>query len=79
MIAAINTKALEELALAAPLAVLAVTVAWGMVVHGATRAWECTREGRSRIATLYAIEAISGAVLFTAAVVLGLLIMTTKD
>ena len=46
MIGAINTKALQELAWVAPLAVLAVTVAWGLVVHGTTRATECSRAGQ---------------------------------
>ncbi len=78
MIAAIDTRALEELAWAAPLAVLAVTVAWGLVVHGVTRATECSRAGNSRGASLYAVEAIAGALLFAAALVFGLIIMTTK-
>ncbi len=79
MIGAIDTDALGELALVAPLTVLAVTVAWGMVVHGATRAWEANRDGRSRSAGLYAVMAFAGAALFLAAVVIGLTIMATKD
>lgn len=79
MIGAIDTKALEELAWAAPLAVLIVTVAWGLVIHGATRAAECSRAGNSRGASLHAMEAVVGALLFAAALVFGLIIMTTKD
>ena len=79
MIAALDTGALRELIWAAPLAVLAVTVAWGMVVHGATRAAEASRDGRGRTAGLYAVEALAGAVLFAGAIVVGLLIMTTKS
>lgn len=79
MIAALDSDALRQLVWAAPLAVLAVTVAWGMVVHGATRVAEASREGRARAAALYAVEALTGAVLFAAAIVIGLLIMTTKS
>lgn len=79
MIAALDTDALRQLVWAAPLAVLAVTVAWGMVVHGATRAAEASRDGRRRAVALYAVEGLAGAVLFAAAIVVGLLIMTTKS
>lgn len=79
MIAAIDTDALLELIWAAPLAVLAVTVSWGLVINGATRAAEARRDGRAAVAGAYAAVAVAGAALFTAAVVLGLLIMISKD
>ncbi|MDX6689536.1 MAG: hypothetical protein QOG15_993 [Solirubrobacteraceae bacterium] len=78
MIGAIDTDALLELVWAAPLAVLAVTVAFGMVVHGTTRAIECNRDGRTLQAGMHAVVALAGAALFTAAVVFGLLVVTRK-
>ncbi len=75
---AVDTRALLELAWAAPLAVLVVTVAWGLVVHGATRAAEASREGRQGQAGIHALEAAGGALLFAAAVTAGLIIMTSK-
>ncbi|MDQ3675729.1 MAG: hypothetical protein M3401_02840 [Actinomycetota bacterium] len=78
MIAAIDTDALLELVWAAPLAVLAVTISWGMVVHGSTRALEARRDGRSAAAGWHVFVALAGATLFTTAVVFGLTIVTAK-
>jgi len=78
MIAAVDTSALLELAWAAPLAVLTVTVAWGLVIRGATRAAEARREGQSAAAAFNLLLALTGGALFTAALVFGLVIMTTK-
>ena len=79
MIAAIDTEALLELMWAAPLAVLTVTVAYGLVVNGVTRATDARRDGRSGLAGIYAAVAIAGAALFLAAVVFGFVIMVSKD
>jgi hypothetical protein len=79
VIAAIDTKALLELMWAAPLAVLAVTVSYGLVVNGAARAAEARRDGRTARAGAYAAVAFAGGALFLAAVVFGLIIMTSKD
>jgi predicted membrane channel-forming protein YqfA (hemolysin III family) len=79
VIAAINTDGLLELMWAAPLAVLAVTVSWGLVVIGTTRAAEARRDGRVARAGAYVAMATAGAALFTAAVVFGLLVMISKD
>ena len=78
MIAAVDTSALLELVWAAPLAVLTVTVAWGLVVRGTTRALEARRDGQAVAAALNTLMAIVGAALFTTALVFGLLVMTTK-
>ncbi len=78
MIAAVDTSALLELVWAAPLAVLTVTVAWGLLVRGTTRALEARRDGQAVAAALNALMAIVGAALFTTALVFGLLVMTTK-
>jgi hypothetical protein len=78
MIAAINTDALLQLVWAAPLAVLTVTVSWGLVVNGVTHAAQARRDGRVAVAGAYAVLAVAGGALFTAAVVFGLLIMISK-
>jgi hypothetical protein len=79
VIAAIDTKALLELMWAAPLAVFTVTVSYGLVVNGVTRAAEASRDGRTFAAGAYAALAIAGAALFAAAVVFGLIIMVSKN
>lgn len=79
MIAEVDTKALLELMWVAPLSVLAVTVAWGLVVNGVTRAAEARRDGRAGAAGAYVAVAVAGTALFAAAVVFGLIIMLSKD
>jgi hypothetical protein len=79
VIATLNTDALLELAWAAPLAVLTVTVAWGLVIRGTTGAVEARRDGRTLPAGLHMLVAIAGFALFGAALAFGLLIMLSKD
>jgi hypothetical protein len=79
VIAAIDTSALLELMWAAPLAVVTVTVAFGLVINGATRAAEARRDGRTASAGAYAVVAIAGGALFLAAVAFGLSIMIAKN
>lgn len=79
MIASIDVDALLELVWAAPLAVLAVTVAWGLVIRGTAGAAEARRNQRALTATLNAFVALAGAVLFASVLGLGLLIMLAKD
>ena len=78
MTASVNIDALLELAWAAPLAVLTVTVAWALVIRGTTLALEARRDGRSIVATLHALVAVAGGAIFTAALAFGLLIMISK-
>jgi hypothetical protein len=79
VIAAIDTAALLELMWAAPLAVLTVTVAYGLVINGAARSADARRDGRSIAAGAYAAMAIAGVAIFAAAVVFGLIVMISKD
>ena len=79
MTIATDTAALLELVWAAPLTALAVTIAWGLVVWGSTRAADARRDGRTALAGLHLGVAALGAALFAAAVVAGLLIMTSKS
>ncbi len=78
MTAAIDSDALLELVWAAPLAALTVTIAWGLVVFGSTRAAGARRQGRTASAVVHLGVAAFGAALFTGAVVFGLIIMTAK-
>jgi hypothetical protein len=78
MTAAIDTSALLQLVWAAPLAVLVVTLAWGMVVHGSTRAIDARRTGAGVRAGAHLLVAVAGGALFCAALVEGVVIMTTK-
>jgi hypothetical protein len=75
---ATDTAALLELVWAAPLAALTVTVAWGLVIWGSTRAADARRDGRTGLATLHLGVAAVGAALFTAAVVFGIVVMASK-
>ena len=79
MTLATDTAALMELVWAAPLAAVSVTVAWGLVVWGSTRAADARRDGRTWLATLHLGVAALGGVLFVTAVVFGLIVMTAKD
>lgn len=75
---ATDTAALLQLVWAAPLAALTVTVAWGLVIWGSTRAADARRDGRAGFAALNAGVAALGLALFAAAVVFGLVVMTSK-
>jgi hypothetical protein len=76
---ATDSAALLELVWAAPLAAVAVTIAWGLVVWGSTRSADARRDGRNGLATLHLGVAVLGAALFAAAVVFSLVVMTSKD
>ncbi len=78
MIGSVDTGALLELVWAAPLAALTVTIAWGLVVFGSTRAADARRDGRSALVVAHVCVAAAGALLFAAALVVGLVIMTAK-
>ena len=78
MTIATDTAALLQLVWAAPLAALTVTVSWALVIWGSTRAADSRRDGRTGQATLHLGVAVIGGALFTAAVVFGLIVMTSK-
>ena len=78
MTAALDTGALLKLLWFAPLAVLALTVAWALVIRGTALSLEARREGKSVPAVLHALVALAGGSLFAVALVLGLIIMLSK-
>jgi hypothetical protein len=53
-----------------------VTAAWGLGILGATRAVEFGRDGRMGQATLYAVIGALGLVVFLAAIVFGIVVLT---
>ena len=78
MIATVDSGALLELAVAAPLAALTVVISWGMVVYGTARAGEARRDGRTGTAVVHFALAALGGLIFTTAIVFGLIVMTSK-
>jgi hypothetical protein len=78
MTMATDTAALMELVWAAPLAAVAVTIAWGLVVWGSTKAADARRDGRSGLAAVHLGVAALGGALFLVAVGFGLIVMTAK-
>ena len=79
MLAEIDTKGLLELAWVAPLATLAVAVTFSLVIHGVARSSDSRRAGKAGVATAYGVLAVVAGLAFAAAVVFGVLIITSKD
>jgi hypothetical protein len=79
MLAEIDTKALLQLAWVAPLATLAVAVTFSLVIHGVARSNDSRRAGKSGSATAYGVLAVVAGLAFAAAVIFGVLIITSKD
>jgi hypothetical protein len=78
-LAAIDTDALLELAWVAPLAALAVSLTFSLLIHGAARASDSRRAGRAGAATAYGVLAIVAGLAFAATVVFGVIVITSKD
>jgi hypothetical protein len=79
LLAEIDTEGLVELIWTAPLAALVVTLTFALCIHGAARASDSRRDGRPAAATAYGALAVVAAAVFAATVVLGVLIITSKD
>jgi hypothetical protein len=58
---------------------LAVAVAFSLAVAGATRFTDDRRNGATARATMWAVVAALGLAVCAAAIVLGIVVMTTKD
>ena len=79
LVAEIDTDALLELVWTAPLAALVVALTFSLCIHGAARASDLRRSGRNGAATAYGALAVVAAAAFAATVILGVLIITSKD
>jgi hypothetical protein len=77
VIGAVDTSALLELAWVAPLAVLAVSISYSLVVVGATKASDHRREGNATAATAYAVLGVVAALVFAAEVVAGVAVIVS--
>ena len=78
-LAAVDTDALLELLWAAPLATLTVALTYSLCVVGAARAIDSRRAGRTVAASGYAVLTFLAALAFAATVVVGVLVITSKD
>ena len=78
-IAEVDTKALLELVWVAPLAALVVMTTFSVVIHGVARANDSRRAGRAAAATAYGVLAVVAAIVFAAAVLFGVVVITSKD
>ena len=58
---------------------LAVAIAFSVAVAGGTRFFEQRRDGASARAAVWALLAMLGLAVCVAAIVLGIVVMTTKD
>ncbi|HMJ94620.1 MAG TPA: hypothetical protein VK486_02150 [Thermoleophilaceae bacterium] len=74
--AIVDTHALLQVIWVSILAGVAVTAAYGLAILGATRAVEFGRDRRVGEATVYAVIGIVGLVVFLAAIVFGIVILT---
>ncbi len=62
----------------ATLAGIGVTCAYAFAIRGATRAVDLQRDGRVTEAAIYGVVAAVALVVFAGAVVLGIIVMTSK-
>ena len=79
MLGAVKWGELVELVWVAPLAVIVVSLTYALFIHGAARASDSRRAGRSGAATAYGALAVVAGLAFAATVVFGVLIITSKD
>ena len=74
----IDWGTIAELLWAAPLAGIAVSLSFAILMVGVTRAGEARRAGASGLSTLYSGMAVLAALAFAAVVAYGIEIITTK-
>jgi hypothetical protein len=77
VIASVDVSGLLELAWVAPLAVLAVSITYSLVVLGATRASDRRRTGDRSAATAYAVLGTVAGIAFGAEIVAGVLVIVS--
>jgi len=75
VIASVDVSALLELAWVAPLAVLAVSISYSLIVVGAVKASDHRRAGNSGTATAYGALGVLAALAFAAEVVAGVAVI----
>lgn len=78
MLAAIDTTALWETVVASLVAGVGTTTIFSVAILGFVRASDATRSGRTVEAALFSVLALVGVIATAAAVVLAVVVMTTK-
>ena len=78
MTAAIDTEGLLELVWAAPLAAIAVALAYSVFIYGAARASEHRREGNAMAATAFGVVSALAGIVFAGIVVAGVAVIVSK-
>jgi len=74
----IDTGALAKTVAAAFVSGVGVTLIFSIAIFGVARFAEMDREGRTNAALLYGGVAVLGGVAFVAAIVVGIIVMTSK-
>ena len=78
MLATIEWDKIGELLWVAPLAALAVSVTFSLMIMGSARATDARRAGSGTTAMLYSVVALLSGVAFAAVVVYGVAIIVNK-
>jgi hypothetical protein len=78
MIAAVDTGKLLELVWVAPLAAVAIALCFSLVIVGATKAGDCRRAGRRRVATAYGALSVVATALFLGGVLFAISVIAAK-
>ena len=78
MLAVIEWDKIGQLLWAAPLAALAVSLTFSLVIMGTARADDARREGASTTAMLYSLVALVAGLAFVAVVVYGVAVIVNK-
>ena len=74
----VDTKALWQTIVAALVAGVGTTLVFSLAILGATRFVEANRDGRTGEAAIFAAMGLLGVLATLAAVVVGVIVMTTK-
>jgi hypothetical protein len=78
MLAAIEWDKIGELLWAAPVAALAVSITFSLIIMGSSRATDARRAGAGTTAMLYSVVALLATVGFAAVVVYGIVVIINK-
>ena len=77
--AAIDFHALGEVVWVSLVAGVGVTVLFSLVIFGADKAGDARRSGQDGQALAYGVLAVAAMVVFSAAVIFGVIVMLSKD
>jgi hypothetical protein len=78
MLSVIEWDKIGELLWVAPLAALAVSITFSLIIMGSARASDARRTGAGTTAMLYSVVALLGTVGFAAVVVFGIVVIINK-